>query len=734
MTNNRTNDEPAIILERSSSARNSEQVPHLRRSKKRSLGKQVKNIGRLPSKATFLRAHERLDVGFGELSAPLIYATSKAYKGAFDASLVDGSLSVASQTSPRCQPLPYWPTYYDASPEQRKAYLDWLIGGRCDPKVELGYVFIYFYGLERRVLVDQEDFVSVANEMIRLQPIYGASNSFRSYSARLMWLSLYLQSRQVDVSQELLERAIESTIRWTDELIDYLLAIFVSVARPIPAKLAILIAKNDRRSTSSVIVSRHEEQFSKLFESKFCERFPDGFYLKTSRQSKKIAYHPASGSLLRNFGWQDKLPTIPNAMKITSQFKPVVEIWEQCIVDLKTYSRVHRKSDGVITGEVYEALPPELREDDHPEFDSWLEIWERHVNAEGWPLVPISELAKLKRIEPRARLTKTQSKRIAQTAKAIGIGFVPDFEVTNRNYSWDEKVCLFFEEANADRNNASYKPASALLRLGVSIAAADGNIDKVEMDFIDNHIEESFNLSDADSRRLECLTYLLSKCPDADNSITKSICENLSQTNRKLVGEFLVGIASADQVLHPGEIRALKRVYRILEIPPSELDDLLSRSAICNSPAEKTSAPIAEEKDLHLDMNAIAQIMTETREVSRLLQEAMGDGEPNEQGAAVGGDNSNDQSDSESRQESVEEQDETLKSQFSDLPIRYHGFLRTVMTQPTWDAAQLESIARENGQMLGGIVEAINEWSYEKFEDWLIEEGPEYHIRNEILN
>jgi hypothetical protein len=126
--------------------------------------------------------------------------------------------------------------------------------------------------------------------------------------------------------------------------------------------------------------------------------------------------------------------------------------------------------------------------------------------------------------------------------------------------------------------------------------------------------------------------------------------------------------------------------------------------------------------------------MTETREVSRLLQEAMGDVEPNARSGPAELNDSDAVGDSESSKESSEELDETPKSQFDDLPIRYHGFLNTVLSQSTWDASQLESIARENGQMLGGIVEAINEWSYEKFEDWLIEEGPEYHIRNEILN
>jgi hypothetical protein len=80
------------------------------------------------------------------------------------------------------------------TPDQRKNYLDWLIGGRSDPEVELGYVFIYFYGLERRVVVDQRNLDEVADELMRLIPIYGASRSFRGYASRLMWLAIFLQS------------------------------------------------------------------------------------------------------------------------------------------------------------------------------------------------------------------------------------------------------------------------------------------------------------------------------------------------------------------------------------------------------------------------------------------------------------------------------------------------------------------------------------------------------------
>lgn len=48
--------------------------------------------------------------------------------------------------------MDYWPSYETITPQSRAAYLQWLAEGRSDPSVGLGYVFLFFYGLERRVL------------------------------------------------------------------------------------------------------------------------------------------------------------------------------------------------------------------------------------------------------------------------------------------------------------------------------------------------------------------------------------------------------------------------------------------------------------------------------------------------------------------------------------------------------------------------------------------------------
>jgi TerB-like protein len=89
--------------------------------------------------------------------------------------------------------LGYWPSYQDASSTARAAYLDWLATGRNRPDADLGYVFLYFYGLERRALYDartsaaaKADLPWIEAELERLLGIYGRSGSFQTYAGSLL--------------------------------------------------------------------------------------------------------------------------------------------------------------------------------------------------------------------------------------------------------------------------------------------------------------------------------------------------------------------------------------------------------------------------------------------------------------------------------------------------------------------------------------------------------------------
>ena len=76
-----------------------------------------------------------------------------------------------------------------------------------------------------------------------------------------MWLSIFLQASEGDVDQKQLDDAIDVTSRWTDDLLEYLLATLFCTKQAVNATIAATIAKNDHRSSSSVIVKRHHDQF-----------------------------------------------------------------------------------------------------------------------------------------------------------------------------------------------------------------------------------------------------------------------------------------------------------------------------------------------------------------------------------------------------------------------------------------------------------------------------------------
>ena len=87
---------------------------------------------------------------------------------------LDGTSEVYSDDS-----LGYWPSYATLSKQCRGIYLDWLASDRSIPEMPVGYVFIYFYGFERRIIenkanstIKDGEFLSIFNEVSRLNKIY----------------------------------------------------------------------------------------------------------------------------------------------------------------------------------------------------------------------------------------------------------------------------------------------------------------------------------------------------------------------------------------------------------------------------------------------------------------------------------------------------------------------------------------------------------------------------------
>ena len=105
-------------------------------------------------------------------------------------SLLDLSLPIEKKEYPEVQKMGYYPSYAAMLPEQRYTYLNWLQNVSND--IEIGYVFVLYYGLERHLF--GEKFEDAFNLIAGLRK-HHKNNSFLSYSSGAMLMSVIIHNR-----------------------------------------------------------------------------------------------------------------------------------------------------------------------------------------------------------------------------------------------------------------------------------------------------------------------------------------------------------------------------------------------------------------------------------------------------------------------------------------------------------------------------------------------------------
>jgi hypothetical protein len=207
------------------------------------------------------------------------------------------------------------------------------------------------------------------------------------------------------------------------------------------------------------------------------------------------------------------------------------------------------------------------------------------------------------------------------------------------------------------------------------------------------------------------------------------LANRLPRQHRLLVGEFLVGVAAVDEIITKDEIKALRTAYKSLDLDVADLDKLIARHVAPETDDASTSLP---DTELRLDMQAISRIMTETRQVAGILRNAMAEDDEPE-------DSSWDSSTNAVAVGDLPDADTTSTSTVqnytddTDLDSRFRPFLAAVLVREAWTPGELRELADKCHVMLSGAVETINEWSTERYGDWLIEEGDVYHVRQDLI-
>ena len=679
----------------------------------------VEEINPPVDRAQWIPGDQPVTIAGFEIPGMIYFGTSlRAVSGfAFEPALIDPSKPVASKSeSFNSGSIEHFPNYGGLSSGERHAYLTWHSSGRSTPDAPIGFVFLYFYGLERRLLhdlaksgSDDEEYNQILTELRRLIDIYGDNYSFLGYATEILEFAEAIRFRPVPDSPP----PEFSTVTYDfPARLKIALGMMAQKSTPVPAPWARVWATAVPTFSRRTPYQRCRFYFSELFDARYRERFGDGVILKPNKTSIRLEYRPASPSFDAPITLKPELPDV------TILKKPIDDLLllaEECADQLAAYSRyLGRNPDGEKDLAALALLPPALLSVTLAENVRALRKGLAAQEAKR-AILTRKELLNLAGIPETAPFAKRDATALAQILAALGFGIEPDVRFGGPVPSSNTKVCLFHQESNAPTApTPAYTGASLLVQLAAMVSAADGKVTQQEQEHLETHVANSLDLSHDERHRLQVhLRWVLAERPGLAG--VKQRIENLTLSQRQTIGRFLVSIASADGQISPDEVEMLGKTYRILGLNPQDVYSDVHKAATEPITIKSAEASVhgfklparqipVQTPGLQLDAEAIQNKLKETAAVSALLASVFAD--------------------------------ETTSAPSPGIPAfesQSASFMRVIATKAMWSRAELQSIALDRAILLDGTIEAINETAFESCDEPAMEGDDPIEVNITVL-
>ncbi len=658
---------------------------------------------------------EHVRVAGVDLIGGMIYVGSrlKAPAGGVDPCLINGHLTVAKVGNYRQRQMGYWPSYSEASANERRAYLSWLSEGRTHPDCDIGYVFLFFYGLERRIIVDahdpatKADWPAIAIELRRLLAIYGdKSNSFKRYASELLsWVELG------QTSGPLYEQPIPDFPR-TYELPPYVrLALGqASLARaPLPAHLALAWLRLSPEIQLRTAATRCPSEFERLFVQRYHEVMGAGLVLPKNRTKLKFTYQAASSGL-RGANISLTFGDTPDVTALTAPIQKLAEIANQCTDDLGAYSRLVGKDPDAASGlEGLLLLPASL----------WPAPTQARLRGltdqmrEGRLSLSLRKL--LDTLDAgKGPINRDRVRALARALEGAEIGFEPHVLAGARAPGEADIVVLFAQPMTEAMAGAGshYQTAALTLQLASAMAQADGDFNEREIAHLRTEIDAWSHLMPAERRRLQAHLQWLTGSPPTLTGMKKKL-EPLPISAREALAASMVTLAQSDGFVSPEEVKFLEKVYKALGVEPKRVFSDVHAAGAGGAPV---STAQAEKQGFRLDTARIAALQEDTARVSELLSKIF-----IEEAVAA--------------PPSVAAEPEPTPEASAPLGLdeNHAALLRLLLSRPEWTRAELEDAAADLDLMLDGALEQINEAAFDAFDEPLCEGDDPVAVNTELL-
>lgn len=650
-----------------------------------------------------------------------------------DNCLINPRLPIGTQPDRDGREMGYWPSYSTLAPNSRRAYVDWLCSDRSNPQTYIGYVFLYFYGLERRLLLDRSeaDRGSIIDEVVRLLRVYGENYSFRRYATAL--LAAADLAFGVTGEAELEFEPSGGELPLTTRLV---LGRSALSGDPISPELFLAWVMGHPETRVRMPARRSFDLVSSLFKEKMVRTFPDGLRLtKLGRlPALDLNYQAASASF--RVPILDQQKRIPDLSGVRAPLERGRQLLDECTEELSAYSRdVGRRGGSSPTLCSLAKLPPALRRRAADELPG-RPLDELQAAALATGLVSSARVQALLGYDA-VDIGKGRLRDMVGVLGTFDIGVSPDPAFGHRVSRETSEIALFElggHEKRVSEPTDGYRFAYLEIALGLVIAFADEDISEPERLALESLIAKSDDVLPNERARLKGdMTWLMGNM-NALNDL-KARVKTAPPVIRKRLAAGMVDIALSDGVASGPEVTLLERLYRQLDIEVAELYGQLQRAGvgatrdaridddlptvIHSTPSTGTpipSEPRPEKKAVGFDAKRLATIRAETLGVTTILSEIFAEEAQASEASAP-------------PIEMPADPDEKLDG----LDGRHRALIAALLDRESWSQDEFEHLAKDMGLMPGAALEAANSWSLDTHDELLIEQDGTEFMVNQTL-
>lgn len=634
-------------------------------------------------------------------------------------SLIDPALSVGSSSNVDGPEKSYWPSYERLDDAQRGAYLDWLSGPRRADGAPDTFLFIYFYGLERRLLSDPgagAERPALIAELRRLSSELDGGEAHRGFAHLLSRLRDFLDAQDVLRGVSELQPPREQAGWEVPMTLRLMIGELAKGSLPLPAELAVSWIVTSPEAYLRTPATRCSAEFAELFEIRYRERFGEGIELPRG-PFLMLSYRSASQGLSE----VSEATGVPDVVGSDALIVPLRELGRDCSSELDGLSRwLGRNPDGAGSFKAAALLPgPLLAGATSPELDSLREMLARTTAGEAPWSFDLGELIEL--WSPGAeKLPKKESVMAIQLIEGLGYGVEPDQRFGGPSPRPGTKGVLFNSQDGDPRApSPAYATASLLLHLQAAVAAADGTVSAEEAEQLESHIHGVKELYAGERTRLHAHAQWLTLSTPKLSGLRKKL-EGLSASQRQAIAGSLVTLAAADGEISPEEVKTLSKIFDLLGLDPKSVYSAL-HGVTSAGPGE--AGPLIGEGDLSaggahppsgtgeqrpraLNRDAIDKKVEETALVSTMLAGIFEDPEEEAAPSAPDGEPAG--------------------------PSAARELLRRLCERETWSRQELETLAAELELMVDGEIEKLNEAAFESCGEALAEGDDPVYIDTQV--